>query len=174
MVVEDEKKTRYSTHKKDFVKKVAQHTQIKVDIVELILDGMVDVIIDEVIHKGKFRFDKIFEIRSKKFKGYMIRGSFSGDNYVPSTLRLTSKVLPTLKDLFRDREEIMSDSGMDITKESWRYLYKKYYTDPKTDRARKSRRKKSLKEREEFLRIEEAERRSKWLKDDFNPFIEEE
>lgn len=101
--------------KRDFIKRVSHHTNIRADVVEMILDGIVDVAIEDIVNTGEFGLRQLFDVSAAEWGGYNI-----GDQKVNSHLRLKITLSSTVRDLWKARFSDFGGAVGRITKDNWR------------------------------------------------------
>ena len=101
--------------KRDFIKRVSHHTNIRADVVEIILEGIIDVAIEEIVNSGEFNLRQLLEVSSAEWGGYSI-----GDQEVKSHRRLKITLSSSVRELWKARFSDFGGSIGKITKDNWR------------------------------------------------------
>lgn len=129
------------------IRKISIHSNIRQDVVDHVMKSAVDVIIVEIVNKGKFNFLGLFNIRAKDWKGYSL-----GDRKIEDHQRLSVTLSKQLKELWKIRFEKLNGDDSVIDKDNWRTIYKTYMTRSKSQKSQ------NISENNE----------------DFNPFLDDE
>lgn len=112
--IEDKSITR-----KEFIEKVSIHTDFRGDIVEMILDGITDVIIEEIVNNGKFSLKQLFFVTSAEWRAYKITEGAE----IPKTVRLRVALSETIRELWKIRHSVFGGDKDKITKDNWREVF---------------------------------------------------
>lgn len=116
------------------IRKISIHSNIRQDLVEHIMKSAVDVILVEIVNKGKFNFLGMFNVKSKEWKGYSLGGRKINDHQ-----RLSVTLSKTVKELWKIRFQEFDGDDTVIDENNWRTIYKTYTkkqkrpSNPKTD-----------------------------------------
>lgn len=113
-----------------FIKKISEHSGIRQDVVEIIINSMVDVMIDEIVNKGKFSFLGLFHIKAKEWKGYSF-GDEKNENKVDNHSRLTISMSKRIRQLWKIRFDKFDGDTETITKDNWKEIYYYYIVNQK-------------------------------------------
>lgn len=105
-----------------FIKEVAHDTNLKPEVVRVVLDRATDIIIEQMVNDRNFRLASVFtskaiEVTNKTIPGS--RGKTAGGK-VAATKRLNLKVSTTLKTLFKLQQEFFPDKPFIINRDNWR------------------------------------------------------
>lgn len=107
--------------RRELISKVSQHTNIRNDAVEQVINGLVDVAVEEIINDGEFNIIELFSVTSKEWnKSYSINNA----EEVPSRPRLIIKISKRLRELWKFRIDILKGEKGVITKDNWRDAHK--------------------------------------------------
>lgn len=101
--------------KRDLVQRVARHVNIRVDVVEDVLNGLIDVSMEEVVNKGEFGISDLFMVEARDWAGYKV-----GDSVVPSRPRLVVTLAKKVKALWKFRWDVLDGETGIINKDNWR------------------------------------------------------
>lgn len=105
------------------IRKISIHSNIRQDVVDHVMKSAVDVIITEIVNKGKFNFLGLFNIKSREWKGYSL-----GDRKINNHQRLSVTLSKQLKELWKIRFEKLNGEDDVINEDNWRIIYKTYMT----------------------------------------------
>lgn len=109
------------TTKRELISKVSQHTKLNNAAVELVIEGLIDVAVEEIVNKGEFSIIELFSVTSKDWnKSY----SINGNEKVPSRPRLIVKLSRRLRHLWKIRLDDLDGATDVITKDNWREVNK--------------------------------------------------
>jgi len=139
-----------------FIKKISEHSNIRQDVVEMIVNSMLDVMVEEIINEGKFSFLGLIHIKSKEWKGY----SFGKGQKIDNHQRLTISLSKHLKELWKIRFNQFNGEKDVIDRNNWRDIYKEYGLKP---RNRKS--------KDNQLTSEKSNNEPTEKTDPYNPFL---
>lgn len=148
--------------RRELISKISQHTNIRKDAVEEVVNGLVDVAVEEIINDGEFNIIELFSITSKDWKKSY---SINGETEVPNRPRLIIKLSRRVRDLWKMRIDVLKGEKGVITKDNWRDA-SKYLIENK----------KSLKSdlNEPKTANKPAAEKEQKDKDNYNPFIDDE
>lgn len=110
--------------KRDLVKAVSEHTNIRADIVEIILDGFVDVAVEDLMNKGEFSLQSLFNVKSHDWGEY----TFGDGQVSPPKKRLKIRLAHKLHELWKIKEKFFKDSPYAINRHNWKDIYRDYST----------------------------------------------
>lgn len=79
--------------KKEIIKEISSHTNIKEQIVKSVYEGFVDVALAEIANKGTFEIHELFKVSATEVNSNLAE---SGKTY-----RLTSRISAKLRRLFK-------------------------------------------------------------------------
>lgn len=103
--------------RRELISKISQHTNIRKDAVEQVIDGLIDVAVEEIVNDGEFNLIELFSVTSKEWKkSYSINNSKD----VPSRPRLIIKISRRVRDLWKLRIDMFNGEKGVITKDNWR------------------------------------------------------
>lgn len=111
--------TRGNRNKRKFIQRIAEHTNIRTDVVEIILNGIIDVGIEEIVNTGELQIRQLFDVSSAEWGGYNI-----GAQKVKSHSRLKITLSNTVRELWKTRHNTYNGDTVSITKDNWREILK--------------------------------------------------
>ena len=132
--------------KRELIKKISQHTDIRADVVAIILDGFIDVVIEEIVNEGDFGLRQLFEVSSAEWGSY----SINSKHKVAKHTRLKISLSYAVRELWKARFSEFNGEKGHITKDNWRDILR-------------SRRKP----------VSSGKNSAKINDDDYNPFIDD-
>lgn len=110
--------------RRTLISRISKHTDIRSDVVEEVLEGFLDVAVEEIIEKGEFGFKDLFSISSHAWGEYSI-----GDKKIESHSRLKIRISTKIRNLWKLKNSSEEYSKNYITKDNWKNVYKYFFTD---------------------------------------------
>lgn len=104
-----------SRKKRELIKKISQHTDIRADVVAIILDGFIDVVIEEIVNEGEFGLRQLFEVSSAEWGSY----SINSKHKVAKHRRLKISLSHAVRELWKARFSEFNGEKGHITKDNW-------------------------------------------------------
>lgn len=101
--------------KKKLASRISIHTNVRTDIVEEILDGFIDIVVEDVVNKGEFVLTELFTITSKEWK--------SSTYEKKPHRRLVIKISHRINELWKMRHNIFNGSTEVINRNNWKQIY---------------------------------------------------
>lgn len=92
--------------KRDLITTVSKRTNLRRDVVEDVLEGIVDTAIEEIVNTGEFTLKDLFSVTFRNWKGY----SLAGTNIKPQK-RLSVRLSGKIKRLWKLKNEKYSTTG---------------------------------------------------------------
>lgn len=106
-----------SLYLRRLVSEVSKHTQIRRDVVELVVRGVIDIIASDIANKGGARIPFVLTVKNYEHQGH--KNGIGGTEIKPSD-RLAVKISYGIRRLWKRHNE----EGLEITPNNWRdYLY---------------------------------------------------
>lgn len=102
--------------KRELAKNISHHTDIRLDVVEIILNGAIDVIMEEIVNEGEFEIKQLFTVSNAEWGSYTINGT----QKVPKHFRLKIALNRAVKTLWKTRHSRFNGEKGHITKDNWR------------------------------------------------------
>lgn len=147
--------------RRELIAKISQHTNIRKDAVEQVVDGLIDVAVEEIVNDGEFNIIELFSITSKDWnKSYSINNS----KEVPSRPRLIIKLSRRVRDLWKMRIDMFKGEKGVITKDNWRDANKHVIESKKAARKPLS----------DSTKNDKSIEKSQDEQEDYNPFLDNE
>lgn len=112
------------TPRRELISKISKHTDIRADVVEEVLQGFLDVAVEEIVNKGEFGVRDLFSVSSHEWSEYSI-----GDKKIDSHDRLKIRVSTKIRNLWKLRNSSEEYRDKYITKDNWRKVYKYFFRD---------------------------------------------
>lgn len=106
----------------ELVRDVARHTDVRVDVVRLVIDGMVDVAAASIINDGVFTIRDLFRVDS-----HMWPASRSGLGMV---VPASSRMVVGLSASIRRTRKVRLATGRPVTPATWRDVDPGQHRDP--------------------------------------------
>jgi hypothetical protein len=129
--------TSSSNHKLvGLTREVSQHVGIRQDVVDLVLRGFFDIMIERIIRDGKFKVYGLFSIKNHEWKGYTA-GDGESAAEVKGRRRLKVSLGYPLLELWKVREDKGEEFAQAITRDNWRQVLDRFVTAPKKRKSAK-------------------------------------
>lgn len=110
--------TNSNKRRKSLIQRVSKHTDIRTDVVEIILNGFIDIAVEDIVNEGSFGIRQLFEISSAEWNGYAINSS----EIVPKHVRLKIKLSRAVRELWKARFSDFDGAKGAITKDNWKTI----------------------------------------------------
>lgn len=118
--------TSSSNHRLDQLSRdVSQHVGIRKDVVDLVLRGFFDIMIERLMHEGKFKVYGLFSIKNHEWSGYTA-GHGDSTAEVKSRRRLKVRLGAPLLDLWKIREDKGDEFARAINRDNWREVLERF------------------------------------------------
>lgn len=114
--------------KANIVSRIADHVNLRYQIVEEVLDGLIDIVIDDIMNEEEFYLRDMFSVSVSEWKkNYQIdKNNSKRSAVVKSHRRLMPKMSSKILKLWKIRNnEFHGEKGI-ITKDNWKNILEKY------------------------------------------------
>lgn len=117
-------------NRSNLVSEISVHKNIRADVVEDVLDGLVDVAIEEIVNTGEFYLRGLLTVKSSHYRGFM-----GGKGEVPAQQRINASLGRAVKTLWKIRHNVFGGATGKITRENWRQVAAEYADQPNPARS---------------------------------------
>lgn len=106
--------------KDELIRTIASESQVRREVVALVLEKLTDVAIEEIVNKGSFRLENLFTVTEHEVKNLVVpKGKGSPGGVIPATTRLSTKLSITVRKLYKLQKEFPASPGI-VNRDSWR------------------------------------------------------
>lgn len=116
---------RQHNTKRELIQRISDVTHIRSDVVQEVLEGLVDVAIEELCsNDGHFRIAELMSVGPEQVKAYENKLG-----YVPAHKRLRIRLSQLPKIMYKIQQDHFVDAPGTITAENWREVFDHYRDD---------------------------------------------